>query len=143
MVNGPMLTKSRPFLLRRNKSLMSITTNNVRQPKHHKHHNMIAAFNYNHNYNPTMNYNPFEEFNYWEKVNIKKMSGMFSVVAMTEKTSYRGKIPVYFSFSGCVHPGQNSPHTMFTSGRLKTSSMDAPLVTVCCETSSAQKINMW
>jgi hypothetical protein len=38
---------------------------------------------------------------------IKKMSGMFSVVAMTEITAYWGKIPVFFPFSGCVHPGQN------------------------------------
>jgi hypothetical protein len=38
---------------------------------------------------------------------IKKMSGMFFVVAMTEKTSYWGRIPVFVYFSGCVHPGQN------------------------------------
>jgi hypothetical protein len=38
---------------------------------------------------------------------IKKMSGMFFVVAMTEKTSYRGRIPVFVFFSGCVHPGQD------------------------------------
>jgi hypothetical protein len=76
---------------------------------------------------------------------IKKMSGLFFFVAMTEKTSYRGKIlvPVFLFFSGCVHPGQNFPHMTFTSGKLKTSSRDATLITVCCETSSAQKINMW
>jgi hypothetical protein len=38
---------------------------------------------------------------------IKKMSGMFFVVAMTEKTSYQGRIPVCLFFSGCVHPCQN------------------------------------
>jgi hypothetical protein len=38
---------------------------------------------------------------------IKKMSGMFFVFAMTEKTSYRGRIPVFLFFSGCIHPGQN------------------------------------
>jgi hypothetical protein len=38
---------------------------------------------------------------------IKKMSGMFFGVAMTEKTSYPGRIPVFLFFSGCVHPGQN------------------------------------
>jgi hypothetical protein len=41
------------------------------------------------------------------QTNIKKMSGMFFVVAMTEKTSYRGRIPVFLFFSGCVHPGKN------------------------------------
>jgi hypothetical protein len=40
-------------------------------------------------------------------INIKKMSAMFFVVAMTEKTSYLGRIPVFVYFSGCVHPGQN------------------------------------
>jgi hypothetical protein len=43
----------------------------------------------------------------WLKKDIKKMSGMFFVVAMTEKTSYRGRIPVFVYFSGCVLPGQN------------------------------------
>jgi hypothetical protein len=38
---------------------------------------------------------------------IKKMSGMFFVVAMTEKTSLWGRIPVFVFFSGSVHPGQN------------------------------------
>jgi hypothetical protein len=70
------------------------------------------------------------------------MSRMFFFVAMTEKTSYWGRIPVFLFFSGCVHPGQNFPHMMFTSGKLKTSSRNAPLVTVCCKRSSAQKINM-
>jgi hypothetical protein len=38
---------------------------------------------------------------------IKKMSGVFFVVVMTEKTSSWGRIPVFVYFSGCVHPGQN------------------------------------
>jgi hypothetical protein len=39
---------------------------------------------------------------------IKKMSGMFFVVVMTEKTSYQGgRLPVFVYFSRCVHPGQN------------------------------------
>jgi hypothetical protein len=41
---------------------------------------------------------------------IKKISGMFFVVAMTEKTSYRGRIPVFLYSSPDVFiPAKASP----------------------------------
>jgi hypothetical protein len=49
------------------------------------------------------------------------MSGMFFVVAMTEKTSYQGRIPVFLFFSGCVHPGQNFSSWCLILARLETS----------------------
>jgi hypothetical protein len=44
---------------------------------------------------------------------IKKMSGMFFVVAMTEKTSYRGRIPVFFSSPDVFIPAKTSPRDVY------------------------------